>query len=198
MPLLDSIGSVKAYGWGSFSIPPAFESIATATGTGSSNTITFSSIPGTYQHLQLRIISKAVGGSLLRTDLRFNSDTASNYTTHSLGGNGASVNAYSEAPRNRITYGLAYETSIGDNTNANVFGVAILDIHDYASTSKFKTVRCISGLDTNNTSLTGSIVLDSGLWRSTSAITSMTIQNSGELNWKSGSIFALYGIKAGA
>ena len=36
-------------------VPSSYESIASATGTGSSGTITFSSIPSTYQSLQLRV-----------------------------------------------------------------------------------------------------------------------------------------------
>jgi len=45
----DFLGPNSAY------IPTSYESIASATGTGSSNTITLSSIPSTYKHLQLRI-----------------------------------------------------------------------------------------------------------------------------------------------
>ena len=67
----------------------AFESIASATGTGSSDSITFTSIPGTYQHLQISGISRSTNASvgLANLTIRFNSDTTnSNYSYQGFGG----------------------------------------------------------------------------------------------------------------
>jgi hypothetical protein len=78
--------------------PSSFESIATATGTGSSATITFSSIPSTYQHLQIRGIARATsGGETEPIDLRlyFNGLTTGIYSSHALYGNGSSAAATS-------------------------------------------------------------------------------------------------------
>lgn len=161
----------------------AYESIATATGTGSSATITFSSIPSTYASLQIRIFAK--DGSLNQIGLRFNSDSGSNYSTHQLYGDGASVTASALTSTTRVSYiGQAVAT-------ANIGGVSIVDVHDYASTSKNKTVRSFTGWDTNGS---GEVKLTSGLWMNTSAVTSLSIVNLAD-NFTTTSVFSLYGIK---
>ena len=164
----------------------AFESIATASGTGSSGTITLNSIPGTYQHLQLRVIAFDTDNTNRIGEIQFNSDTGTNYARHWLYGDGSSASASGVATTNRINAWVAWGTSTTNPT------VAIVDILDYASTSKYKTVRCFSGTDRNSTS--GEVDLTSGLWQSTSAITSITFKlNSG--SFSTSSRFALYGIK---
>ena len=151
---------------------PAFESIATATGTGSSGTITFSSIPSTYQHLQIRFIGRTDNAQdqANSVQLTFNSDTGSNYARHWLKANGASVFAGGTANFTSITL----DTSIRENnSSANTMGAAIVNIHDYAVTTKNKTVRCFGGADDNDT--TGEISLSSGLWLNTSTITTISL-----------------------
>ena len=173
--------------------PSSYESIASATGTGSGSQIVFSSIPATYQHLQLRVIAKDTytGGSIESTSgvIYFNSDTASNYSIHAMQGNGTSVSASGTATTTGIQPFMA---TYGPSTN--IYGVSIIDIHDYASTTKYKTVRSFMGADANTASASWTVRLTSGLWRSTSAITSITLDVliSG---FATGSTFALYGIK---
>lgn len=175
----------------------AFESIATATGTGSSSTITFSSIPSGYQHLQIRYISKTTStGSLIvhTMELQFNGDTATNYASHSLYGDGGTSAAVGTANRTSIDLDNAQPNSGTGSTS--MFGVGIIDIHDYASTSKNKTVRAFKGYELNRTtSPLSRVYLNSGLWMSTSAITSISILNGSGVNWTTTSQFALYGIK---
>lgn len=171
----------------------AFESIASATGTGSSGTITFSSIPSTYQSLHIRGIvrtdNSAAAGNLL---LRFNSDSGSNYPYHYLGGDGATTIAFGSAA---TTSGFAIFTSANASFNSNVVGSTIIDIHDYASTSRNKTVRAFSGVDNNSASVVGKLALSSSLWMNTSAITSISIIASSSANFTTATQFALYGIK---
>ena len=174
----------------------SFESIATATGTGSSATITFNSIPSTYQHLQIRLMAKTTDTSIgtLLYRLTFNGDNNANYARHALNGSGSSALATGNADVNWIDN--RYATM--PNSNAaipNIMGVSIIDIHDYASTTKNKTVRAINGLDTNASVFGGTINVSSGLWRSTSAITSINLVMSDGANWTTNSTFALYGIK---
>ncbi len=171
----------------------AFESIATATGTGSSNTITFSSIPSTYQHLQIRAIVKNTNSAAIGTAslmMRLNSDASALYAQHYLRGDGAAISASGFKDQTTIYCGEC-ETG-GEASIANRMGAAIIDIHDYASTSKTKTVRCFSGADLNSTQ--GYINLTSGLWRSTAAVNSITFI-AGSNNFNSQTVFALYGIK---
>jgi hypothetical protein len=174
--ILDSGGAAAGGG-------ASYESIASATGTGSSGTITFSSIPSDYKHLQIRGTSYDGTGFSVR--MRFNGDTGSNYAWHRLTGTGASATAG----------GAASETDISIiNTNGNTSSYPaslIVDIHDYASTTKNKTSRTFTGLDENNTN--GEVSLRSGLWQSTAAITSISILTNG--NFTNLTKLALYGIK---
>jgi hypothetical protein len=163
----------------------AFESIASATGTGSSGSITFSSIPSTYQHLQIRI-NGIVDAGTIAWRIRFNSDTATNYNYHYLGGQNGTVFAGGGATQSSI-----YINSFGSNVTYATAG--IIDIHNYASTTQNKTTRHFVGFD-NNTTTQGFLELSSGAWRSTSAITSIEIFM-GSTNYTSASTFALYGIK---
>lgn len=195
-PLLQSRANASATGYGAFfgaGAAPAFESIASATGTGSSSTITFSSIPSTYQHLQLRWIARDNdGGSTGASQLivSFNSDTTStNYRSHSLYGNGTS--AFAGSVNNRSGVWLDGGT-VGSSSLTSTMAVGILDIHDYASTTKNKTTRSFHGEDGNGSS-SYQIFLQSGLWMSTSAISSITITSNNNLT--TSTTFALYGVK---
>lgn len=175
----------------------AFESIATVAGTGSSNTITFSNIPSGYQHLQIRYIGKATGttAAIYNYTIRFNGDTGSNYARHALRGNGAAAVASGTATQTAIS--TLYETIPNSDSALNdMFGVGIVDIHDYLSTSKNKTLRGLIGTDLNRTTTpTGAVNLFSGLWFATpAAITSIDLIL-GTNNWTTTSQFALYGIK---
>ncbi len=174
-------------------VTSSYESIASATGTGSSTTITFNSIPATYKHLQIRGIASDVYSGVHGTTVvlvQFNSDTGSNYTRHSLYGNGSTVSAAGNANLTSmgINGGLTYGTA------TNVYAASIIDILDYADTSKFKTMRYFSGADRNATDSSYYITLGSGLWRSTSAITSITLTSNND-NFTTATQFALYGIK---
>jgi hypothetical protein len=187
MPILGIIASSKAV-----VVPNSYESIATATGTGSSGTITFSSIPATYSHLQIRCIARTDTG--FATDyiqFRFNSDTGSNYTYHGLEGDGASAAGFGATAQ---TFALTTNIT-GSAATANAMGTAVIDIIDYASTSKYKTVRTIGGQDQNSGSNTGQIRLISNLWLSTSAINSITFTSYRSASWTTSTTFALYGIK---
>ena len=168
-----------------------FQSIATVTvGAGGSSSISFTSIPSTYQHLQLRMIGRIDASSANGSGiLRYNSDTSSsNYTYHEIVGNGSSASAYgSGAPEsNQIL------STTGATAGANTFGVAITDILDYANTNKYKTQRNLGGYDNNGS---GQIRLNSGLWMNTAAINSITITPNAGTVFVQYSSFALYGIK---
>ena len=164
----------------------SFESIATANGTGSSNTLTFSSIPSTYTHLQIRFSGLSSSNATLT--LRFNGDTSSNYANHYLQGNGSAASAGADTTQSLINiYGALPAASATSQT-----GSAIIDVLDYLSTSKNKTVRTLAGYDSNGS---GFILLNSGLWYKTpEAINSITLTpNAG--NWTNTTQAALYGIR---
>jgi hypothetical protein len=163
-----------------------YESIATVTvGAGGSSTITFSSIPSTYTHLQIRGIFKPSTGCWL--GLRFNSDSGSNYAYHDLRGNGASVSVEGVASQTIANLSLYNQSPV-----TSTFNAAVIDILDYANTSKYKTQRTLGGLDANGS---GNIDLASSLWMSTSAVTSIVLSCTASATFTQYSSFALYGIK---
>jgi len=160
----------------------SYESIATTTvGAGGAASVTFSSIPSTYTHLQIRAIARV--NIVDWVQIRFNSDSGSNYSYHYLNGSGSVAQAGAGASTTSTV------TSILAPNATSVFGAAVIDILDYANTNKFKTVRSLTGFDDNST---GGINLTSAAWRSTSAITSIVISVNTLQQYSS---FALYGIK---
>ena len=173
----------------------SYESIQTVTvGAGGQSTISFTSIPTTYKHLQLRFI----GGNSQNTTgfldlgIKINSDTtAGNYSTHQLMGDGATT--YSGATASGGTangiltrYGSVWSNSAVDSK----FTAGVFDFLDYANTNKYKTIRGLIGTDANGS---GRVALNSSLWLSTSAITSITLAVPSN-NLVQYSSFALYGI----
>jgi hypothetical protein len=198
MPIVGSFAgaSARAYGLGAGGILIGdFESIATITVGTATSTVTFSSIPATYTHLQLRSFSqdsRATYG-ITETRITFNGDSSAVYARHQLVGDGSTV--FSDGVTN-FQYMILGDGTFG-TTTGGTFGAGIADILDYANTNKFKTIRQISGVDINGTiaGYGGRAGLSSGVWRSTSAISSITLlaQNG---NFSQYSQFALYGVKA--
>ena len=166
-------------------VDTSFESIATVTvSSGGASNVEFTSIPGTYKHLQVRIMNLGSYAGNQGLNTIYNNDTGSNYSSHWLYGNGSSTGAGVTANDNIQYFGFGLWTSEPN--------VSVIDILDYADTNKYKTMRCLTGLDRNGS---GHIYLFSGSWRNTNAITSIKITpNSGNFNQYSS--FALYGIKA--
>jgi hypothetical protein len=125
--------------------------------------------------------------STVQPQMRLNSDTGANYSRHSLyADGGGSAAAYGLASVNQLVLG-----GLATGMDATYPYVCVIDILDYASTSKYKTMRSFSGTDRNGS---GEIGLHSGVWmNSASAVSSVSIISSGTYN--TNSIFALYGIK---
>ena len=163
----------------------SYESISTVTvGSGGTSAVTFSSIPATYTHLQVRGIARSTGSSSMK--LRVNSDTGSNYSYHQLYGNGSTVSSNGYA--SFTTMYIANLPVAADG--ANLFDGFVIDILDYANTSKNKTFRSLNGFDANGS---GYIALESDAWLNTSAVTTLEFTTSvGIAQYSS---FALYGIK---
>ena len=177
------------YGVGAPPVVTAYESISTVTvGGGGSASISFTSIPGTYTHLQVRCLARtdrALTSDQLRITL--NSDAAANYSDHTLSGDGSSATASGAANNNYMFLGRA----AADTAGASIFGATIFDILDYANTNKYKTVRSLTGVDFNGS---GNITFASGSWRNTAAVTSIQVTFLGS-SMRQYSSFALYGIK---
>ena len=176
----DFLGPNSAY------IPSSYESIASATPT--STFVTFSSIPQTYKHLQIRVTGRTTFATTnWELWLQFNGDAGTNYVYHFLQGNGSSATAGAFTTQNLIRIG----DITGSSSAASIFGVSICDILDYTSTNKNKTVRSLSGNDANGS---GIVALKSNLWLNTAAITSIKVSTASD-SFATGSVISLYGIK---
>jgi hypothetical protein len=186
-PLLNSIVSILDSGVAAAT--SAYESIATTTVSTSVSSITFSSIPATYTHLQLRWIARSDRAATQDfVDIRLNSDTGANYAVHLLYGDGAAASAAAYVSNTSV--GLVFMP--GATATASVFGVGVMDILDYTNTNKYTTTRILGGADINGS---GRIVLGSGVWMNTAAVTTLTIITDNASTYTQYSKFALYGIK---
>jgi hypothetical protein len=156
-----------------------YEAIATQTLGSATASVTFSSIPGTYTDLVL-VINPTMASNADVTII-FNGDTANNYSSTYLSGNGttASSSRFSTFPK-------IYLDSINTGTGIVQYNVSIMN---YSNTTTNKTVLARFASAAVGTQATV------GLWRSTAAITSMTITGD-SVNFTTGSTFNLFGIKA--
>jgi len=173
-----------------------YELISTTILGSTTPTVTFStsSLGIDYKHLQIRAvaqqhinISGTYGGSII---LRMNGDTGNNYAYHYIRGDGsnaasASVSSTDRIAINRIPYA---------NPRNDKYGALVLDVLDFASTTKNKTSRVISGVPFAGDDASWA-TLTSGLWNSTAAITSITLSPSAYDGFYAGSRFSLYGIR---
>jgi hypothetical protein len=159
--------------------------------SGGVSSITFAGLPtgGQYQHLQIRGIGRTTStGADNGIVVTLNGDTGANYSYHTLFGTGSSTVGFGAANTN----GLQMDKVATNTNSANVFGGAVFDLLDYASTTKFKTSRSLGGRDNNGA---GGIFFSSGAWRNLAAVTSLTLTPFDAYNFTQYSQFALYGIR---
>lgn len=157
-------------------------------GSGGAASVTFSSIPQTFTHLQVRGFNRSVSTSTggMWGKIYLNGDTTTaNYAAHVLYGAGASATAQGFSGSGLTQY-CFYTAHAGDNS----WGSVVADVLDYRSTNKYKTTRLLYGYDANGSGLVGA---GSELWMSTAAVTSLVIDNTGA-NFAQYSSFALYGV----
>lgn len=168
-----------------------FELIQTVILGSSAASVTFSNLgtgAAAYKHLHIRCSAvETAGGGIDSLIMRFNGDTAANYAWHGLAG--INTTASSSAGASSSTPYIAFIN--GDGVANLRFSPIIIDILDFASTSKTKTSRSLSGA---LGAVDKGVTLKSTLWNSTAAITSIVLSGaSGNLD--AGSRFSLYGIK---
>jgi hypothetical protein len=144
MPILGIIASSKLSAVGDF------ESIATVTvGVTPVSTITFSSIPATFNHLQIRALSRnsRADANSATLKVQVNGVGASSYTYSRFIGDGSSIIANAFGPDSAMYF---YGASPSAPTPTDTFGAVIFDILDYANTNKNTTFRQLSGYETNS------------------------------------------------
>jgi hypothetical protein len=160
-----------------------YETIANITASGSTLSVTLSSIPSTYTDLIL-ILQSGPGTNGYSVYVQLNSDTGSNYSTTDLWGDGTSATS---GRTTSATFIRILGRGVGAPTNLD--NNSITSFMNYSNTTTFKTMLNRGNVPSTGTNATV------GLWRNTSAISSLTITSESG-NLQSGSTFALYGIKA--
>ena len=174
--------------------PPAageFNLLETQVLTSNAASVTFTGLDAysDYKHLQLRatVRDAGTGTDLGSYQLNFNSDTGSNYSWHKLQRNGPSVSSTATTSSTSIEIN---ESIPKGQSGSGKFGAGIIDILDFASTTKNTTVRALIGAIADSDS---KITLQSGLWIDTSAVTSVALSK--DALFATGSRFSLYGVK---
>jgi hypothetical protein len=163
-------------------------------GSGGVSSVTFAGIPNTYTHLQIRGIARGSNSTPYdQLQIRFNGDSASNYSGHLMGFGDGYTNpppSYNYANANAC-YNAGWVT--GNTAPSGDFGAFVIDIVDYTNVNKFKTVKSLTGASDNSTGTY--LAFSSSNWRNTSAINSINIFSSYGSTLLQFSQFALYGVK---
>lgn len=165
--------------------PVSYESIATVALNSTASTITFSSIPSTYQNLQIRFFGISAATF---SEIHLNSDFGANYSFHQINGQGAGggVSAAGGGSQSQI-----YSAQFANNSSFPA--VATIDILDYANVNKNTTVNLLSGLAGSSG---GQIYVRSGAWFNTAAVNTIRLTAQGGTGtFAANTNVALYGIK---
>lgn len=158
-----------------------YDSIATTTLGSANSTITFSSIPNTYT--DLRVVFTAQGSGADRfLSIRYNGDTGTNYSYTNMNGNGTNARSTRGTSMSFISLG---ESTGSTTTNPSFYTI---DLFSYAGSTN-KTALMTNSADQNGS---GEIGRQAALWRSTAAVTSITLFAGG--NFAIGATATLYGI----
>lgn len=191
MPILGVIAS----GISGHLTNPAFDSISTSTLGTAAASISFSSIPTTYSHLQIRGLGRSSAAAELQ-DIRiqFNGDTAANYMLHRVGSQGGASATHNYLGSTGVTYTYPGLPLPSAGQTAAIWGSAIIDIPDYKSANKNKSIKTFGGYSTLNVSGNNYSYFGAGTWLNTAAITSILLYPSSG-NFTAGTTYALYGIK---
>ena len=190
---LSALGIFSAAGAGGVAAVSEYELIESTILTSSQASVTFSSLgtySSTYKHLQIRFVARSDRNQNADSSfMRFNGDTGSNYSWHSL--RVADTSAVASEAATAQSY-MRSGRLASDTTTASVFAASIIDILDPYSTSKNTTIRYFDGFMAATSNW---IELGSGAWYNTSALTSITLDQVFGTNFVSGSRFSLYGLK---
>lgn len=195
-PILDSIGSVKGFGWGAFADPTSYHLIASAVvGSGGTSTITFTSIPQTYSSLEIWALVKTEATGANDYYMRMNNDSgATNYAWYAGYGPSAGSSSAGLGNYNTNLISSVNGAARGDNS---VWGATIWNIPDYSKNTKYKQINHWGGFSTNAGSginyATG--FYGAGLWKDSSAINRLDFAQQSSADFAEYSIISLFGLK---
>jgi len=162
--------------------------LSTQTLSASATSVTFTGIPQTYTDIVAVLNMKATSGSTSGVGMRFNNDSASNYSFTYLNGNGSTAVSARNSNQAGISVG---PTNFAITEAANTFSPSVVHIQNYANTTTNKTA-----ISRGNNAANG-VAATVGLWRNTAAINRIDFYMFAG-NFDTGSTFTLYGIGAGS
>ena len=167
----------------------AYELIESQVLSSAAASVTFSSIPQTYKHLQIRMVVRSTGGGNPRVLTRLNSDSGANYASHNLYGDGSTVGSEGNASQtgNKIYF------VPNESQPAGAFGAAVYDLLDYTNTNKNTTARIFAGAG-GLTTVLQDVGLHSFLWNNTAAVNTILLSADGQ-TFAADTRFSLYGVK---
>lgn len=165
-------------------MPSALVPLANLTLGSAAATVTFSSISGSYRDLMLIVGNLNTNTSVVYGYMRFNGDTATNYSYVNMAGDGSSATSGNGSNLN----GCYIQPNSTFSTTSNA--ILTISIMDYSATDKHKTALIRSN---NPGSFVSAIA---NRWASTAAITSLDIATTSATMWAAGSTFSLYGVSA--
>ena len=154
-----------------------YDAIASYTFGSAASSYTFSSLPASWTDLIL-VISGTCTTSAQNINLTFNGDTGTNYSRTYLN---AVTSAGSGRDSNQSKIYVAY---FGTSQ-----GSCIINVFNYANSTTYKTVLARNNMD--STALDAKV----GLWRSTAAITSLTL-TADSTSMAANTTLTLYGVKS--
>lgn len=175
---------------------PAYDLIETASITGDTASVTFTSggVWADYRHLILRIVANsdrpAPNGTSSAITMTFNNDSGANYHRQFFGAYGNSTPfAGGNSPRNFIDL----ERYGGASTPAYEYGQIIATIAEINNTNKWKNARHYGAIVRD--AVPSQINVQGAVWQNTSAITRLDFQDATGANFIAGSEINLYGLK---
>ena len=170
----------------------AFDLLETTTLSTDTATVSFTGLDSysDYKSLQIRMLTRADTSGFGGHYMQFNGDNSANYTTHRLFANGSSVGSNHFGTEDYIRLGDSERLT---QSVAYAFAPTIVDLLDFASTTKTTTARVLNGRTGGVSGASPRIEFISGLWTSTDAVTSVLFKNFA--NYVAGTRMSLYGSK---
>lgn len=174
---------------GAFTPPGSMEYISSATASGSTSSLSITSIPATYTHLHARIYLKtAYTTGESNYGIRLNNDSGSNYYTIIAVGDGGTQAAIKDYAASNFGFFYTY----GTHTDVQSPMLATMDIINYSDTSmKTNTIfrEGVTGPSVGGAACIG------GIWNDTTTVNRIDVITTGGGNLATGSRIHLYGIK---
>ena len=161
----------------------AYTLIATQTLLNPTATVTFTGIPQGFKDLMLECVSNndVAGSGSQNMRVRFNGDTGTNYSGTRIYGTGTAASSERDSNTAFIYIGAVGNASAGP-------AITTINVLSYSNASVYKTALGRGG------EAGSAINAGASLWRSTAAITSISLVWLAGESFKTNSVFKLWGV----